>query len=62
MAVCVSPVADIIDDHLPGVLVDSVYDPIVANPNTIQLLRRTQLARAARNGVLLQCLNLLENT
>jgi len=61
MAVYVSPVPDVIDDYLPGVLVDSVYDPIVADPNTIQLLRRTQLARAARTGVLLQGLDLLED-
>ena len=61
MAVHIAPVAYVIDDYPPGVVVNSVYDPIVADTDTIQLLARTQLTHPARKRVLLQGLNVPEN-
>jgi len=61
MAVHIAPVAYVIDDYPAVVFVNGVYDPIVTDADTIQLLGRTQFTHPARKRVLLQSLNVPEN-
>jgi len=48
LTIDVSPVPDGIDEYPAGGLIDCIDDPIVADTDTIQFLRRTQFARSAR--------------
>jgi len=57
LAIDITPMAHVINDHLPLALIDGVDHSIIADTDTVQLLRPGQFKRPARKRIVLQRFN-----